>query len=209
LSVVCNQTVETIYRYLTCNQIQNIMISRVLFVILALSLASCVNLNKVFTSEYAEASLHLPGTIESIDFIDRRKNVYPGDIELPVFSHPSQLLKHQPELSAVHKTLLSDLFRRNFDSNSTNSYVITVEVIEGLKEFSASFVSETEKVRVGFKITLSSGDKTFVAETSGEYFVKSADAKYKRFEELYQKALQTVAFNALKNFKSKLGESRS
>jgi hypothetical protein len=118
-------------------------------------MTSCVNLDKIFTTDYDTATLKIPASIDSIDFHDRRSRVSPGDIPLPVFSSPNQLIVHYPELNPAHKRLVFDLVNRNFTPGAIRVYHADIEVIEGFKEFSATFSSETERVRIGLRITLS------------------------------------------------------
>lgn len=165
-------------------------------------LTSCVNLDKLFKSDYTTRILHIPASIESIEFSDRRTNVsFEHDISLPVFSKPNQFIEFYPKFNSTHQRLVFDLIHKNFSTDSSRVVKVNVELLEGVKEFSATFARETEKVKIKLRITMVDGDAKLLGESSGEYFVSSADAKYVRFEELYQRTLQTVTYNALKEFK--------
>jgi hypothetical protein len=167
-------------------------------------LTSCVNLDRLFNTGYETKNLDIPVSIESIEFQDKRDYVSPGpDIRLPVFSLPGQFVDYYPEFSQAHKRLVADIIHKNFRSNNATAFKANVELIQGAKEFSATFSKETETVIVRLRITLQNEKEKYITETNGQWFVSSADAKYKRFEELYQRAIQSVAFAGLQELKSK------
>jgi len=167
-------------------------------------LTSCVNLDRLFNTGYETQNLDIPVSIESIEFQDKRGYVSPGpDIRLPVFSLPGQLVEYYPEFSQTHKRLVADIIYKNFRSNNATAFKVNVELIQGAKEFSATLSKETERVTVKLRITLQNEKEKYVTEINGQWFVSSADAKYKRFEELYQRAMQSVAFAGLQDLKSR------
>lgn len=171
--------------------------------LVVLLMSSCVNLDKIFNNDYKVVSLNIPASIESIEFYDKREIVSSGDIALPVISMPNQFIAHYPAFEASHKITLTDLLYKNFKSGENKSFIIIIELLEGVKEFSTTFWNETERVKVKLRITLKNDGEVYFSETEGEYFVSSADAKYKRFEELYQRALLNVTFNGLVDIRNK------
>jgi len=170
----------------------------------AILLTSCINLNKFFKIDYNTAMLNIPASITQAEVQDSRSYVSPGeDISLPVFSWPGQFAEFYPALNPTHKRLVLDLIDKSFRANDLRTYKIHVALLEGAKEFSASFTKETETVKIKLRITLFNETEKYTVETSGKYFISSGDAKYKRFEELYQKALQAVTYAGLEELKSK------
>jgi len=167
-------------------------------------LTSCIKLDKLFQTDYNTASLRIPGSVESIEFHDSRTVISQGpDISLPVFSKPNQLIQYYPQFNETHKRIVSDLINRNFRPGSLRGYHVDVEIIDGVKQFSATFSQETERVKIRLRITLSNAAGSMETEAWGDYYVSSADAKYKRFEELYRRTLQAVTYEGLKDIKSK------
>ena len=83
-----------------------------------------------------------------------------------------------------------------------------LDLLEGKKEFISKGLTETEEVKVTLQISIFNQSENFVSESSGTYTIVSADAKYKRFEELYRGALQAVTYKALKNIEVKLSQSK-
>lgn len=178
--------------------------SQGILLLTTLLVTSCINLDKLFKTDYNTNTLNIPSSIESINFIDRRKYVSTGkEFILPVLSRPNQFIDYYPEFNSTHKHVVSDLIYKNFRLNSTNSTKITIELLEGVKEFSATFSKETERVKIKLRITITNDTGYAFTEAHGEYFVSSADAKYKRFEELYQRTLQAVTHKALEDLKLK------
>lgn len=174
---------------------------KILVLLLTTTLSACINIDKLFSTDYKEKTLNIPASINKIDFMDKRAAI-DSNIWLPVVSKPKQLLEYHPEFNQKHEKLVSDLFFKNFDTNSSKSVNITVEIIEGLKQFSSTMWQETEKVKIELRILLTKGNEKCISECSGEYFVTSMDAKYKRFEELYQKALLNVTYKGLQELKT-------
>ena len=148
--------------------------------------------------------LNIPASIEVVDFSDKRSYVSTGQtFNMPTFSKPGQFIEYYPEFNSTHKRLVFDLIHQSFDSHTAKAFKVNIELIEGVKEFSATFSKETERAKIRLRIILVNETDKFTTEASGEYYVSSVDARYKRFEELYQRTLQSVTYAGLLDLKSK------
>ena len=171
--------------------------------LMVILLTSCVNLDKLFRNDY-KRTLDIPASIKSIDFNDIREHVSTGQkLKLPVFSVPNQFIEYYPELDSAHKRIVREMIYKNFGSSTLKSFRVRIELLEGVKEFSTTFWSENETVKIRLRIVLFSDTETLMTEGGGEYFVSSADAKYARFEEMYRRTLQAVTYRGLQDIKAK------
>ncbi len=144
----------------------------------------------------------------SADFIiikDKRKEVSFGkDIHIPVISHQNQNEVFYPPLNEEHEKILKQTVLENTDSSSIRSSIITIQVLQGRKEFYAKNFAENEGSVVEIKVTSQINGQEYEAQAMGEYTMKSIDATYKRSERIYQNALKEVTYNALAELRNKI-----
>ncbi|GAB3175204.1 hypothetical protein GCM10027291_34840 [Telluribacter humicola] len=142
-------------------------------------------------------------SIKSIQIVDSRDSVSMGDdIQLPFILKPNQHIEFYPNLSEVHKSLLSTLIDDNMVQEPGEGFEIQVELLEAIKIFSSTWTSEKEQVKAKVRVTASNGTGRIWSEAQGESFVTSIDAQNAKFEELYKLNLKNVTYKALELLKT-------
>lgn len=171
-------------------------------IILTTSLFSCKS-SKLITTREDYTKLHLDFKSNDIFIIDERTNISEeDDIKLPVFSLPKQNYDFHPKLNKDYKNIIINTIRENSDSNSQNNSTITVFILDAKKDFSATLFAEKELVAIKLKLVIEmNGDQSEIVE-SAEFYRKSMDINYKKFEKLFRRSLKEVTYNALKKTKS-------
>ena len=109
--------------------------------------SSCWTTSKIVEPYHLSNNIEIPIKVDSIVFLDLRKKISKEkDIKLPLLSLPNQYILHVPILTPLHKSIIETTIRKNTTQDSSNLMSITVEIIQGEKEFSAKWNSETESV---------------------------------------------------------------
>ncbi|MFK7908379.1 MAG: hypothetical protein AB8B69_24830 [Chitinophagales bacterium] len=180
----------------------------VLCLIMALLLSSCMSSKKMVASmDNTDKKLNIPFVVDSISFEDKRKIVSQnGDIRLPLMSMPNEKRLFFPALSAVHQSVIETTIRENLLTSSTNTIQVVVEILDGVKLFSATWAAEREEAKVKLRLTFRNENQEIWCEAEGSYFVSSIDANKKRFEALYQLALKNITYKALEIIQEKMKE---
>src|SRR5690242_19961511 len=97
--------------------------------LIALTLTSCINLDKLFKTNYDTEKLVIAASIETIDFNDRRNYVSPEpDIKLKVFPKPRQFIEYYPKFNATHREIVSDIIEKNFASDDARRFKVSIEL---------------------------------------------------------------------------------
>ncbi len=135
--------------------------------------------------------------------MDERRDISQESLKLPFMSMPNQHRRQSPELTTEHRALIEKIIKDNFQLSGARVRILVI-IKEAYKEFSASWNREQErsfaKIRIDvFDANSSQGYGWTVA--SGDFFVQSVDAKYKRTEEIYRLVLQKVTYNCLQQIK--------
>jgi hypothetical protein len=182
-----------------------ILINVSLFLTGLVTLNSCITPHQLIEKQKQNLTfkLNIPFEIVELEIIDERKDVAQGEIKLPVMSMPNQYRKHSPELLSEHKALIEQLIRDNFQTSETKVRIL-VTVKEAYKEFSASWSKEQERSFARIRIDLfdaSTAQGYMWTVGSGDLFVQSLDAKYKRMEEMYRLVLQNATYTCLQQIK--------
>ncbi len=184
----------------------------VLCLIAALVLSSCTSSKQVLSSmeNNAAKKLDIPFAVDSISFYDKREVVSQGgDIKLPLMSMPNEKRVFYPALSAVHQSIIEKTVRENLLDSSSNTANVVVEVLGGVKLFSATWTTEREEAKVKLRLTFRNENQEFWCEAEGSYYVSSMDATKKRFEALYQLAIKNITYKALEIIQGKLKEEEA
>ena len=169
-------------------------------------LSSCMSSQKALSSmENASKKLDIAFVVDSISIYDKREVVsQDGDIKLPLMSMPNEKRIFYPTLSSVHQSIIKKTIRENLLDSSPNTASVVVEVLDGVKLFSAIWAAEREEAKVKLRVTFKNGSQEVWCEAEGSYYVSSIDATKKRFEALYQLALKNVTYKALEIIQGKL-----
>ena len=153
--------------------------------------------------EYPKISLDLKAELIIVD--DKRKNVsISDDLKLPFISHPGQYDISIPPLKNEYTYIIKQTILENLSSASSNSAILTVQILNARKEFTATFWSEKETSFVKLKILAKIDGKEIEVTESCEYSKKSIDAKYKRSERIFKNAIKEVTYKALKKLINKM-----
>lgn len=160
---------------------------------------------KFVTSEERYPKIGLDLNAELIIVDDKRKNVSNiDDLSLPFLSHNGQYDIVIPPLSAEHERIIKKTILDNFTIDSSNSSIITVQILNARKEFSATSWSEKETSYVELKISVKIQGKEIEVTETGEYSKKSIDATYKRSERIFQNTLKEVTYKALRKLENRI-----
>jgi len=153
---------------------------------------------KFTTNSNGYNKLNLDFYVDFIVIKDKRKEVSIGnDIYLPGLSRQNQNEVFHPPINDNHEKILKQTVFENTNNSSKHSSIITIQLIQGRKEFYAKNFAENEISVVEIKVISQLDDKKYEAQAAGEYSMKSIDATYKRSERIYQNALKEVTYNAL------------
>lgn len=176
-------------------------ISCVFFLVIVVSICSCTT-HKFLTGDSDYKKLGIPLTTKEIIIIDQRDTISGSeDISLPFLSYPGQSIVFYPRLKQVHTDILRKTIIENLTPQATDISTITLELREAKKEFSATLSTEKELVEIEILIKVEVNNELIEVVESGMFYRKSMDAKYKKFEKLYQSSLKEVTYKALKKFK--------
>jgi len=161
----------------------------------------------VASMDSTDKKLNIPFVVDSISFEEKR-NIVPqdGDIKLPLMSMPNEKRLFFPALSTVHQSVIETTIRENLLTSSTNTIQVAVEILDGVKLFSATWAAEREEAKVKLRLTFRNENQELWCEAEGSYFVSSMDATNKRFEALYQLALKNITYKALEIIQEKMKE---
>ena len=144
--------------------------------------------------------LNLSYHVQSIEINDNRVESSTEEMKLPIVSRPDQLIRHRPFLTPAHTAVIEKVIMDNA-SNAGPPVRAVVNILEGYKEFSATWSSEMEKgfaqVQIVF-VDVETGEPITGCDSNGEFFIQSMDATPKKMEEVYQITLKKVIYNCLK-----------
>ena len=172
---------------------------------ISLFLLSC-SAPKFVTSLEAYPKIGLNLNAEIIIIEDLRKDVSYGDIKLPFISYSGQNNIIIPPLKSDYEKLIKETILENLNSSSSNSSIITIQILNASKEFFATFWSEKETSYVELKIIVEIDEKEIVITESGEYSKKSIDATKSSSEKIYQNALKEVTYKGLRKLKNQISD---
>lgn len=167
-------------------------------VLLLLALSSCGPSRYISQLESNNLkNLSLDYNIASVEVIDERLNVSNYPIRLPFVSSPGQLIKNVPVIDSTHRRIIESVIRKNC-SGSGDPVLVEVHLLNGYKQFSATFWNETEKAYVQLQIRIRKGNDNFIlCDSYADYHINSVDARSRRIERLYQLALEGAVINCL------------
>ena len=165
---------------------------------------SCATTNIISEKKRPYASYDIPYALKEIRIIEGRDSTYltREDIKLPFFSSPGQEITIYPALAEVYKEIIRRAVQRGFNStDDSGAAVVFVTILQAEKMFSATWKAETERARVVVNMSLISPSGRMDAIGSADLYVRSIDAKNKRFEEIFQKAFSEAIEQATQQLK--------
>jgi hypothetical protein len=183
-----------------------------LFVILAIALSgtACAFMGKqaLLAEDFRTEPVAIPLSLAEVNVIDRRTNVSPNKISIPVVSFGNEKRALSPHLSDEQKLLIQSELAQYF-KGASRQVSATVEVLKAHQEFESGWKGERESVIVELKVTLIDQESQqpmgySVGESS--LWVQSMDASEDFVRKLYEKGLKMCIYHAARSLAKTPGQ---
>jgi len=163
--------------------------------LLSLTLLSCVGKQSILKNNDEPNQIAIKGIFNEFEVVDIRNNVSTRALHIPDITLPGQSDLVHPELTQAHQDVITKQVKSYF-RDGENEYNVKIEVVEGIKEFSANLFNEREYVQFDVQISLANPKTNALKTCSSTAFfeAKSMDANYNFIDKIYLKAMRTAVY---------------
>jgi len=146
-------------------------------------------------------TVRLPITIENIEIIDKRMNISPGKIKIPIATYNETYAKHVPELTPKHQKEITAFFKYNLKGQGIPVTAI-VYILDSYMEYGSLKFAQRErgysKISVSF-VRIDTGMEMAFCESSADSQFLSDKSPRATTEAAHRDSLGRALFRCTKS----------
>lgn len=172
------------------------MKKNILWFILTFTLIACTSKRDLMNNQFILSEFMIDARIATLRIIDKRDDTTSRKLDIPAFSWPGDKDEVNPVLTIDDQALIENEVM-NYFSGKGPLFNLTINVIEGKKRFSASWLNETEEAFFTIELIFSTPEMAMISTGNAYLFSASMDASHAFTDELYEKAIRMSINKAL------------